>query len=259
MKTSADIGELAKALASAQGEMKGAVKDSANPFFKSKYADLESVWDACRAPLTKNQLSIVQFPKSKFYGTPEVYEYKSKSGETQFGVKVVYEVSVLTRISHSSGQWMEDRVSTLLPNGNAQAVGSAITYLRRYALQSVAGIAPEDDDGEATSHRGPDRSQQQRPAAPPAAPAPLPPPDYETISQDQADVITAAAKKPGTIKTVGEFKALMLKLGGTDDVTRIAADRYEHVLEQIALLKAPVIPATAAPYAADEDPFAGPV
>ncbi len=62
MTTSPEINELAAALAKAQGEMGGALKDSANPFFKSKYADLSSVWEACRAPLAKYGLSIVQIP-----------------------------------------------------------------------------------------------------------------------------------------------------------------------------------------------------
>jgi hypothetical protein len=71
MTTSESINEIAAALAKAQSEMGGAVKDSANPFFKSKYADLSSVWDACRGPLTKNGLSVVQFPKTEYTGTPE--------------------------------------------------------------------------------------------------------------------------------------------------------------------------------------------
>jgi hypothetical protein len=66
---------------------------------------------------------------------------------------VVCVVSVVTRILHASGQWMEDGVSTMLPTGDPQSVGSAITYLRRYALQSVAGVAADDDDGEAAHGR----------------------------------------------------------------------------------------------------------
>jgi hypothetical protein len=149
MTTSEQINELAAALAKAQGEMGGAVKDAANPFFKSKYADLASVWEACRGPLAKNGLSVVQFPNTEYSGSPEPYEWTSKMGEKRYGVRVVCVVSVLTRLTHASGQWMEDRVSTMLPTGDPQAVGSAITYLRRYALQSVAGVAPEDDDAEA--------------------------------------------------------------------------------------------------------------
>lgn len=154
MTTSEQINELASALSKAQGEMAGAVKDSANPFFKSKYADLASVREAIRAPFAKHGLAVVQFPKTAYTGAPESYEWTAKSGEKRYGVRVVCVVSVLTRLAHSSGQWMEDEVSTMLPTGDPQAVGSAITYLRRYALQSVAGVAPEDDDGEAAHSRG---------------------------------------------------------------------------------------------------------
>jgi len=59
---SEQINELATALAKAQGKITGALKDSANPFYKSRYADLASVWDACRAALSENGLAVVQFP-----------------------------------------------------------------------------------------------------------------------------------------------------------------------------------------------------
>ncbi len=130
MTTSEQINELAAALAKAQGVMNGAAKDSANPFFKSKYADLASVWEACRKPLTENGLSIIQSPSAD-------------------GVKV----SIETRLLHTSGQWIAGTVTTSAKEDTPQAIGSAITYLRRYALQSFAGVAPEDDDGEAAQGR----------------------------------------------------------------------------------------------------------
>jgi hypothetical protein len=166
METSGQINELAAALAKAQGEMGGAIKESQNPFFRSKYADLASVKEAIREPFAKHGLSAVQFPKTEYVGTPEPYEWTAKSGETRYGVRVVCVVSVLTRVLHASGQWMEDSVSTMLPTGDPQAVGSAITYLRRYALQSAAGVAPEDDDAEAAHGRA--QGQAQRPTKPPA-------------------------------------------------------------------------------------------
>lgn len=148
IQQSESINELAGALSKAQSFIKGAVKDTSNPFFKSRYADLASVWEACREPLTTQGLSVVQMPATEFLGTPEVYEFQAKSGETRIGVKVACIVSVRTRLLHSSGQWLEETASCMLATGDPQAVGSAITYLRRYALQSVAGVAPEDDDGE---------------------------------------------------------------------------------------------------------------
>ena len=81
-------GELAKSLAKAQGQIKGAVKDSDNPFFKSKYADLASVWDACRGPLAENGLSVVQLP-----GQTLILD----SGAL---------VEVQTMLLHESGEWI---------------------------------------------------------------------------------------------------------------------------------------------------------
>lgn len=131
MTTSELINELAGALAKAQAEMGGAVKDSANPFFKSKYADLASVREAVNGPLTKHGIAVVQSPAT--------------SGAV---------VSVVTMLIHTSGQWIRGEVSCTAKDDSPQSVGSAITYLRRYALQSFAGVAPEDDDAEAAQGRG---------------------------------------------------------------------------------------------------------
>jgi hypothetical protein len=130
MKQTVEINELAAALAKAQASIKGAVKDSANPFFKSKYADLASVWDACRKPLTDNGLSVVQFPR------------------LANGM-----VEVTTMLMHSSGQFLSDDLNAEPKDTSPQGIGSTITYLRRYALAAVAGVAPEEDDGEAAQGR----------------------------------------------------------------------------------------------------------
>ena len=146
--------ELAAALAKAQGLMTGAGKSTENPFFRSKYADLASVWDACRGPLSQCQLAIVQCPQVTYLGSPEFYETVTKQGDKRLSVKVLCRVSVRTRLLHASGQWIEDTLSTVLPVAEPQAIGSAITYLRRYALQALVGVAPEDDDGETAQGRG---------------------------------------------------------------------------------------------------------
>jgi hypothetical protein len=130
VKQTIEINELAAALAKAQASIKGAVKDSANPFFKSKYADLASVWDACRKPLTDNGLSVVQFPR------------------LANGM-----VEVTTMLMHSSGQFLSDDLNAEPKDTSPQGIGSTITYLRRYALAAVAGVAPEEDDGEAAQGR----------------------------------------------------------------------------------------------------------
>jgi hypothetical protein len=134
MNKSESIKELSAALAKAQGVMEGATKDAANPFFKSKYADLSSVWAACRKALSSNGLSIIQ--TSDFL--PELPDM----------------VCIDTTLCHSSGEWISGRMVVKPVKTDPQAVGSCITYLRRYSLQSMVGIAPEDDDGNSASGKG---------------------------------------------------------------------------------------------------------
>ena len=124
MEHSEKIDELGAALSKAQGILEAAKKDSNNPFFKSKYADLASVWESCRAALSSNGLSIVQSPE------------ESDSG-----------IAVVTMMLHSSGQWIRSRYTMPVSKVDAQAVGSAITYARRYSLAAFVGVAPDDDDG----------------------------------------------------------------------------------------------------------------
>ena len=131
MKSSELINELAKALCNAQGQMGGVVKDSSNPFFKSKYADITSVIKAIKQPFFDNGLSYTQFPISNEHG-----------------------VGVSTRLMHVSGQYLEMEYTLPTVKKDPQSSGSAITYARRYALQSIAGIPVADDDAEAAMLRG---------------------------------------------------------------------------------------------------------
>lgn len=136
--SSSSLAALAPALAKAQAKIQGASKDKTNPAFKSKYADLASVWDACREALTSNGLSVVQLPMDAE------------------GARV----ALRTVLLHSSGEFVSTTVSAPLGKNDAQAVGSALTYLRRYSLSAMVGIAPdEDDDGNAASGKG---YQEQR-------------------------------------------------------------------------------------------------
>lgn len=135
MRQSEQIHELAAALAKAQGQIEGARKDSANPFFKSHYADLTSVWDACREALSANGLSVLQSPRLLAAGEQWLVE-------------------VETVLMHASGQFIADVLAVPLLKLDAQAIGSATTYARRYALAAFAGVAPEDDDAEGAVGRG---------------------------------------------------------------------------------------------------------
>ena len=130
MTHSEQINEIATSLAKAQSVIEAAVKDSTNPHFKSSYADLASVWDACRKALTGNGLSVVQGPVSD-------------EGR----------VGVTTMLMHSSGQWIADTLFMRPIKDDPQGVGSCITYARRYALAAMVGVAPADDDGNAASEK----------------------------------------------------------------------------------------------------------
>lgn len=129
MLKSESIKELAAALSLAQKEMEGAKKDSTNPFFKSKYADLGSVIEASREPLAKNGLSVAQFPVN--------------DGDR---------VGVETILMHKSGEWISDRFLVQPTKNDPQAAGSAISYTRRYARAAVIGIYQEDDDAQQATH-----------------------------------------------------------------------------------------------------------
>jgi hypothetical protein len=132
MQQSDSIKEIAAALAKAQGEIKGAVKDSTNPHFKSKYADLASVWDACRAALSKNGLAVFQTTETTADG-----------------------IFLVTTLAHSSGEWMRGTFPVQPVQNTPQGLGSAMTYARRYSLAAMVGVAPEDDDGQAASEGTP--------------------------------------------------------------------------------------------------------
>jgi hypothetical protein len=133
--------KLFTALAKAQREISAASKDSVNPHFKSRYADLAACWDACRDALTKNELSILQPVKA--------------DGPN---------VTITTILAHSSGESIEEALTMTAQANTPQAIGSVITYGRRYGLCAMVGIAPEEDDGEAAERPA---SVPEKPTAPP--------------------------------------------------------------------------------------------
>lgn len=145
MNQSEHINELATALAKCQGEITPAIKDSANPFFKSKYADLNAVWDACREPLSKHGLAVIQTMD------------KDEAGN----------LLLITTLCHSSGQWIRSRSPIPLLKSDPQAMGSSITYMRRYNLSAIVGISTdEDDDGEKAMNRNGKEEKGKKETAP---------------------------------------------------------------------------------------------
>lgn len=121
MRTSEQINEIAGALALAQSEMKNAKFNRTNPHFKSRYADLSEIRDTVTPALTKNGIAVVQ-------GTDI-----TESG-----------IIVFTRLVHKSGQWFESVFP--IANDKPQAMGSSISYGRRYTLSAITSIAADDDD-----------------------------------------------------------------------------------------------------------------
>lgn len=137
--SSASIAKLSLALAKAQGEIQHALKDEKNPHFNSKFASLASVLDACRIPLTKNELSVFQ----------------KIEGE-------VGKLFIVTILAHSSGEWMSSRLPLIVNKNDMQGLGSALTYGRRYSLSAMVGVAQEDDDGNSAGQVQP-KGQDQKP------------------------------------------------------------------------------------------------
>ena len=191
--------KLFAALAAAQGVLAGAAKDKTNPHFRSAYADLASVWEACRGPLSKNGLSVVQLC--------------SAAGAV---------VTVRTILGHSSGQWIAESLSMRSAVETPQGIGSCITYARRYALAAMVGVAPEDDDGNAASGT--------KPA--PAAPRPAvvesvyKPKDEQVPTEDDATVRYATL-----IKALEEIE----KAGGWNADDHKANWRAKHRKEAAGL------------------------
>lgn len=191
---SESISQLAAALAAAQGEIEAATESGKNPHLRSRYATLGDVWAACRQPLSKNGLAVVQPP----------------STDVENGI-----VTVTTVLLHASGEFIECQAS--LPVGDArgissaQALGVVITYLRRYLLSSLVGVyAGDDTDGEmgekgekATTPAPP----QRRPTLTPAG-NPIPTPAEEA----PADSGNGQPAKQTVAERIRPTKAMMNKL-----------------------------------------------
>lgn len=186
VRRSGSLAELSAALAAAQAEMKNPQKDSVNPHYKSRYADLATVRDAVLPCLNRHGLSVLQLPCELPCGP-----------------------ALVTLLLHKSGEWVESSLALRPQQMTPQGIGSALTYCRRYALQSLAGVAADDDDdGHAAG------KPRHQPAAEPAKKPPAAPKgDGIDRSVDRA-TIAAAAPKPGDPVTDSKaIVALVLRKG----------------------------------------------
>lgn len=176
MNRSEQINELAVALAKAQGAMESAKKDSENPHFRSTYASLASVWDACRAPLSQNGLSITQLPDDAERG-----------------------ICIETILMHTSGQWISSKFNMPLSKIDAHGIGTAISYARRYALCAMVGIAAEDDDGN-TATGTPEKPLKEK------TPGQIKGPFSHGITKEQHDRELAEKEAPKGQVDLGSFE-----------------------------------------------------
>ncbi len=198
MECSTSIALLADALSKAQAIMEHAEKDRINPHFKNKYATLASVWDAIRAPLTANGLSVIQPINADATG-----------------------VTVRTVIMHKSGEYVESALTMTGPQANPQQLGSLISYARRYALTSMLGVcADEDDDGHATR---PAPTVVKEPAHAPTPPRPQAP-NQEAPGKDAAPAAAQAAPRLTDTQRWNVATALMKKKLGDASAAKMIAE-----------------------------------
>lgn len=176
MQHSEQVNELFTALSKALGEIESLPLNKTNPHFKSKYADLAITIEKSKPALMKNGLMLIQAVEND-------------------EIKYVVE----SMITHSSGQWLKSKVALILTKQDMQGLGSATTYAKRYAAQSLLFVAgDEDDDGNAASAGAPQQGKAQRqqppakaqppsdkkpPQAPPAKPPQNAPADQATMDR----------------------------------------------------------------------------
>lgn len=211
MNKSESITELAKALASFHSELKQPAKDKANPFFKSKYVPLENVVEAITAIAPKFGLSFVQYP-----------------------INQDNKVGIVTVLMHASGEFIETEPVFAQPAKNdAQAVGSVITYLKRYSLSAVFGItSDEDDDGNRATYGNSNPNQQKSSYGNAPNVKPKPQPNH---SQTLKEKIKAVSVKNGVqAEQVYKSAAAHLKINkATKDLTEQEAQQVINYLSKL--------------------------
>lgn len=147
IKTSESISKISSALIKAQQEIKVAIYDATNPHFRSKYASLGSVVEACKEALNKNKIVFIQ-------GSHSDKELPKM-------------ICVTTRLLHESGEYIEDTIAVPYVQDTPQALGSSLTYARRYGLSALLGIvSDEDDDGNSGSVEAPKPLDPPKPKKP---------------------------------------------------------------------------------------------
>jgi len=200
---SENINELAGALSKAQGTMKSASKDGMNPHFKSKYATLDSIWEAIKEPLSQNGLSISQLI--------------SQEADTTV---------MTTLLMHSSGQWIKSTVPVIAGKPTPQALGSSISYMRRYSLAAIVGVTVGDDDdaNEAQKHYYTATKKHYQ--------APVEKASVDYISEEQKAEIEAL------LSDDTQLYSNLLSAYKVSDLTEIPSRYFESIVRNIKTKKA---------------------
>lgn len=231
IETSPSFGKIAEAIAAAQAEIDNAEKDATNPAFRSKYATLASVYNACRPALAKHKVAVIQVP----FNLPEG------------------DIGIATLLAHPSGEWIKGRLYCKPSKYDAHGVGSVLTYMRRYSLSAMVGVAPEDDDGNA----GVGKPSEQK-APPPRTAA-------RQEAPEQSGGETEDAKRT---RIQGAYNAISKEIAETldhadlddlrtrhndaiEEIREFSPTGYEKLKQRVAKRKEQI---TAGPGAADGEP-----
>ena len=190
IKMSAEVDKLFVALSKMQGGVKNALKDTKNDFYRSSYADLESVWGAVREPMSANGLAMVQIPITE----------GDKAG-------------VVSILGHESGQFISGKLllspgskgkdGAFTPAKDPQSLGSCFTYARRYSLAAFMAIAQADDDGNAAS--GIEGSQTSKKDVKPPAQTPVQKPVSKPAATDRRQELREKITKHLTEEQLKDF------------------------------------------------------
>jgi preprotein translocase subunit SecD len=220
MRKSESIGKISEALAKAQGQMKPAAFDATNPHFRSKYASLTSIMEACREALSQNNIAVIQSPSFE-------------EGR----------LIITTLLTHSSGEWIEDSLSINAGKDTAQALGSAITYAKRYSLSSMVGIvSDEDDDAEATKPNNSSQKSKTVLKPVPSGQTPSAPKKLTKAQKTQADrvikireIFTLSAKlnfKPDQMKAI--IGGIIGLPGSIKESSDIPDDKMDEIINEFS-------------------------
>lgn len=198
---SPSLGKIAEALSKAQASMKPAVFNRTNPHYKSKYADLTSVFDACRKPLGDNSIAVVQTTVPSSDG-----------------------VTLKTMLIHSSGEWVSSELYLKPKDMSPQSVGSALTYARRYGISSLVGISSDEDDDS-------NAAQPEKPTSQPRTPSEAYLPKVKSLSEAQLKRLFAIASSAGW--NTDSVKAYLKITYGKETTKDLSQRQYEEMCAYI--------------------------